>query len=899
MARTPSPPTRVASGTARQAPDRDAPARSLAQELRGRSDDDLVDLLRARPDLLVPFPRDLAALAARACEPASVRRALDGLDTPTLQVLQVLVALPEPVAAAEVGRRWGAPADRYLAGLRSLAIVRGSSQDLICVRAVRELLGPHPAGLGPPLAEALGCRSPQLLNEILGVHGLGPAADPQEALHRLSDHLGRARTVEDLLERAPDGARRVLGSLAWGPPRGRLPSTGRPPGPGNGARADGTAPGRTGADTTGPGNGTGPIGWLLATGLLAPADAGHVVLPREVALALRGGVVFRRPDRTAPGLDPVPRPEDRVRDAAAGAAAETVRLVGELCERWGAAPPPVLRAGGLGVRELRRTALALQVPQDTALCVAEFAFMAGLVADDGGADPVWAPTPAYDLWRSRGTGHRWVGLATAWLRSTRCPHLTGSEVRGRDRPGGAGARPAVGQALGPGSDRVEAPGLRRTVLGLIAAARSADGRAAALDDGQLRRHLDWSEPRRCGPGRDALLGATLEQGGMLGVLGLGALAEHARALLDPPDSGGEDLAARTLDAALPDPVDRVLLQADLTAVVPGPPTAELDELLSGAAVVESRGGATTYRFGEHSLRRALDAGRTGEDLLALLSQRSSSGIPQPLEYLIRDTARRHGRVRVGVAGCYLRADDRALLARVLSDRRAAALGLRRLAPTVLVARAAPETVLETLRLIGLAPAAEGPGGEMVLREPERHRTGARSAPEPVRGLPPAPGRSTVLPAVRALRITDGPAGDARGGQDGNGGTGGDTEADGGPPALEPVDAAGVLAVVRRAIEDGTPLWIAHVGARGGTGRELVDPLRVAEGRIEAFDRRARQVRAFSVHRVSGVARAGTGQGLSRPDRTAPSGGRPAGPSPDRDSRSRTDPTGRHRRGGSQ
>jgi hypothetical protein len=726
---------------------------------------------------------------------------------------------------------------------------------LVCVRSVRELFGPYPAGLGTTVAEALGRRSPGRPAAVSGVLGLEPAADPGQALRRLSGYLGRQETVEELLRGAPEGARQALDSLVWGPPVGAL------------AHAD--RPLRSGEDA-------GAVDWLLARGLLAPADDGHVVLPREVGLALRGGVVFRRPDRTEPPLDAVRQPADRVRDTAAGAAAEMVRLVGELCERWGGSPPPVLRSGGLGVRELRRTALALQVPERTAQVVVEVAYLAGLIAGDGRADPVWAPTPAYDVWRSWDPGHRWVRLVEAWLPATRCPHLIGAAAAPQDPQDGRSARQSVLQPLGRGLDRVGAPGLRRAVLDLQAAAGTGAGWVGALDAERVRRRLDWSQPRRSGPGRDALVEATLEQAALLGVLGLGALAEQARPLVSAGAEGFEAgggtgngsaaegevpswgraaaVAAQALNDALPHPVEQVLLQADLTAVVPGPPGPELEGMLSLMARVESRGGATTYRFCERSLRRALDAGRTGEDLLALLRERSPTGVPQPLEYLIADTARRHGRIRVGVAQCYLRADDGSLLSEVLSDRRTAGLGLRRLAPTVLAAQAQAGTVLSVLREIGLAPAAEGPGGEMVLREPERFRTPERNAPVPVRGLPPAPGGAALASAVQALRIADGTAVERAGRERGPDGSEG-------PRALEPADPVGVLAAVRGAIEDGVPLWIGYVESSGEVGRRLVDPLRVAAGRIEAFDRRTRQVRAFSAHRVSGIARAGAQHGV--------------------------------------
>src|SRR5699024_1935476 len=47
----------------------------------------LEELLRRRADLAVPQPADLTGLAARASTRSSVARAVDRLDSPTLQVL--------------------------------------------------------------------------------------------------------------------------------------------------------------------------------------------------------------------------------------------------------------------------------------------------------------------------------------------------------------------------------------------------------------------------------------------------------------------------------------------------------------------------------------------------------------------------------------------------------------------------------------------------------------------------------------------------------------------------------------------------------------------------------------------------------------------------------------------
>ena len=52
-------------------------ARSLAEDLRGRSDDQLALLLRLRPGLLRPVPKSFSDLALRANSAPSVIEALD------------------------------------------------------------------------------------------------------------------------------------------------------------------------------------------------------------------------------------------------------------------------------------------------------------------------------------------------------------------------------------------------------------------------------------------------------------------------------------------------------------------------------------------------------------------------------------------------------------------------------------------------------------------------------------------------------------------------------------------------------------------------------------------------------------------------------------------------------
>ena len=150
----------------------------------------------------------------------------------------------------------------------------------------------------------------------------------------------------------------------------------------------------------------------------------------------------------------------------------------------------------------------------------------------------------------------------------------------------------------------------------------------------LVAHLSWLRPRRPRTRADQVAWAVTEAA-TLGVTGLGGLASYARPLL----AGDTADAATRLAALLPEPVDHVLVQADLTAVAPGPLESALARSLQLLADVESRGGATVYRFSSGSLRRGFDAGWSALEVRDFLTGVSQTPVPQPLEFLVDDVAR--------------------------------------------------------------------------------------------------------------------------------------------------------------------------------------------------------------------------------------------------------------------
>jgi hypothetical protein len=746
------------------------PAPTLIDWLRAQDDQTLAALLVARPDLATPPPPDTSVLAARAATRASVTRAAEGLDTFTLAVLDALVVLDAdkaPVPAARVAETVGQQSSSArvrdaLDNLVRLALAWGADE-LSVAPAAREAGGLFPAGLGRP----------------------SPPLDDVD--------------VPALLAGLSDAERRMLNTLAHGSPLGRTKDAGTVV-PLDEART--------------------PVQRLLAMGLLLRRDAETVELPRQVALAIRGDSPLGNVKLDEPALNTKQHKMSTVDATGAGEAMEFLRRAETLVKLWSAEPAPVLKSGGLGVRDLRKVARELDTDERGAGLVVETLFGAGMVADSAAATtPEWLPTTLVDPWLVASPANQWATLAAAWLDLPRLPGL-------------AGMRDAKDKVLAPLSDdlrRPPAPTERRRILSALAELRGGAG-VASPDD--LAAVLAWRAPRRGGRLRDEIVRWTMAEATTLGLVALGALTSAGRALLED----GPAPAAKRMADSMPEPLDHVLVQADLTVVAPGPLEPTLAADMAQVADVESAGSATVYRVTEASVRRALDAGRTAEELHDLFRTRSRTPVPQGLSYLIDDVARRHGRLRGGAAASFLRCDDPVLLAEVAAHPVSGRLELRKIAPTVLVSPVPLGDVLEELRGAGFAPAAEDAHGQVLDLRPAGLRLPAPAKPRraSVTTLP----QERALAMVEQIRAGDMAAGTRRGRTVSlSGGTGA-------------TDTAATLALLREAIEANTRVWIDFVDSRGVASQRVVDPFRVGGGILEGRDVTQGAVRQYPLHRIT-------------------------------------------------
>lgn len=753
---------------------------TLAEWLSKRSDADLVTLLQLRPDLAVPLPGSMAVLAARTEQRASVLRAGDELDTLDFAVIETLVvqgagdggrAVPLPAKTLRKllsDRVPAATVNAALQKLRARALVWGPDTALRVTPAAQEAL-PWPLGSTTELPDAL--TEPEITAALA-------ASTPQE--------------------------RALLEKLAGTGPRGRTRDA-----------APGTPSER-------------PVQRLLSHRLLNWIDEETVELPVSVGQVLRNEPVSDPHALVPPHPDSTKHAPADINAVAAGEVGELLRHSAAVLEALGGSPAPVLRSGGLGVRELRRVAKQTGIDENRVGLLAEVLAAARLIdkgspepAPDGdGAEDYWAPTTTADAWLAVVPPRRWTVLAQAWLDLDRFPWMIGM----RD----ANDKPLA--ALSAELRYVHAVRDRHAVLGALAEFPPGTEVSAA----DLGRILAWRQPRRRRHYRLEAVANTLAEAEALGLVARGALSSAGWALLH----GSPEDAESEMAIALPEPVDHVLVQADLTVIAPGPLTPELQGRVAMVADVESAGAATVYRISEISVRRALDAGATAAELHNLFTTHSRTPVPQSLTYLIDDVARRHGRLRVGMAQSFVRSEDPTLLAEVLAAPVAGELALRAVAPTVVISQAPLAEVLERLRAAGFSPAGEDSSGAIVDLRPRGARLSARGQQRP-NWRPNPPSTEQLESLVAELRAGE-RAANVRPGQA--------VRSDG-----SRTSTAATLNLLQLAARTRRPVHIGYVDAQGVATQRVVEPLKVGGGQLDALDPVTGAVRHFTLHRIASVA----------------------------------------------
>ncbi|MFM8329108.1 MAG: hypothetical protein ACKN80_02565, partial [Actinomycetales bacterium] len=318
-------------------------------------------------------------------------------------------------------------------------------------------------------------RTPRAVRDILGenIAGLGPAIATEINFKAI--------------DKAPAGAKALLDQLTWGPPKGQV------------------------ADIHKKG---GPIEWLLQNHFLIPVDSKTVLLPREVALHLRGGKIYKELSPTLPNVlgNKVSATES---DRAAVAAITTLlRLISELLNFWSEETPTAIQSGGLGVREVKKSAEHLGVEEPFAIFIAELTYILGLISTE--PDGRILPNASFDLFQTKNFEEQWVEIVEAWRTTTRVPGLIGrTDSRNIS-------------ALGQEVDRPNAPRIRKSILEII---ESCAGIAPGIEE--LTNAVTWRYPHRktLAVTKD-LIAWTVREAEWLGLTGAHAISSFGKKFLN-------------------------------------------------------------------------------------------------------------------------------------------------------------------------------------------------------------------------------------------------------------------------------------------------------------------------------------------------------------------------------
>jgi hypothetical protein len=676
----------------------------FARYLAGLDDSALVELLGARADVCIePVPRGFAQLEQRLGGPDSLAAALRVLTLDLHTVGQMSAVLGDGATVSGIASLLAAPESEVRDACGELCR-RGMAWFEGDILRLPERLAMHwAAGIGGGRPVAKIAKTVYADDLRVAATALGIQANhlrKPELIESIAEAMSDHRRIAKVIAALPAGARRELNAL----------------------RGFDEGIYFTSADFH---SRRAVAGQLVRAGLLLGGQ-GSTELPWEVALAdwlaKQPLTLPARPQLAEAGAEP----SAALRTGQA-AASELLRALTRLLDAAAHTPLSALKKGGIGTRERTRLTSRLSIPGEMLVLCIDLASAAGLL---GHVESGYAPTDAYPAWREAAPGHRWATVAAAWLALDFAPtHRTVDDDK--EQP--------------PPLPLASAAGLMRRAM-LTAARPGGSVRAAG-------REIDWFCPLHGYPEaeRDARVAAAVREAELLGVAGEDRICELGEQLLAAPSSAEEDQVARLGERCaplLPEAACSVILQSDLTAVVSGEPGASVSRLLAVAAVSEARGAASVWRFSPASVRGALDAGWQAPELLAELAALSDRAVPQPLEYLINDTARRHGAIRVrGMRSC-LTAEP-GLVTELLHTKALARLQFGQLAPTVLSSPFDLDEVLAKVRAAGFAPVAEDSSGSVIVEAHAEHQ-----AAGPARYS--VPGRSRVAAAELARRLRTAP-----------------------------------------------------------------------------------------------------------------------------------------------
>ena len=302
----------------------------------------------------------------------------------------------------------------------------------------------------------------------------------------------------------------------------------------------------------------------------------------------------------------------------------------------------------------------------------------------------------------------------------------------------------------------------------------------------------------------------------IGLSHSGWLSQWAIEVLD----GKTAQAAKSASAFLPTPQRKLICQADLSLIAPGPLPTDLEIAVRRFADTEQIGMASTYRMSALSISHGFETGLTEEQIRGWLHELTEKALPQPVDYLIREAAQRFGRLTVEAGELetksLIKSLDSILLAQILNETKLKPFAMYAMPDGSIGCRFEPEMVYFGLREAGFSAVRINSNGKVIS---PRTPIGTSERLEAV---------STVAADIQRLREQDEKLG---------------TEPDGDDLARS----------IQLAIKNKS---IIVIGVITNTGSELeftLEPIGFANGRLRAKDKKAdieRTLPLSSITRVS-------------------------------------------------
>ncbi len=438
---------------------------------------------------------------------------------------------------------------------------------------------------------------------------------------------------------------------------------------------------------------------------------------------------------------------------------------------------------GVSVGDLARLAATLTSPSESVMDAAELVELARLTGLLTVFDNHWHASDSLE-WEESDSAERWILLAHGWKESL-SPEL----------------RDVLATRHDWSSDPVSPTGLNSYLDWLY-----------PLDSSWITAELEWQ----------------LHLADLLALRDDGQQSTLATMLL----TDQYDALRSTIRGAQPAHIDSVIIQSDLTIIAPGPLRPDLETQLRNIARIESRQTASTYRLSSDLISHSMDQGLHASEIVAFLTSLSSTGVPQPVLYLINDIGSKHGSVRVSPlaqgeialpGGSRITCSSDVLTAQIRADSSLRQLGLTPDGSDALAttSRFDTDVVMRLLTNAKYPAVLENEAGEIV---PWRTRiigrfaaNGKRSIVEPKVSAGPF---SALLDRLEGVNPS--------------------------------TDEAWMTRSIELAVRNKTPLVVVVAMTDGSEREFLIEPKSLSNGRLRGLDQRSEVERTIPVANVTAL-----------------------------------------------